>query len=480
MRQGQTERGLAVKIGDMRGLERAVELLRPFVDSKAWDCCVVWKLGDDPSSGGGGGDGGKVKEERIDENVGICRDLYFKHPIRTKACEALACFPSFMPLYSGIHGEVVLSKQSKWVTRVNASDSKFSHESIGTRVLIPVSGGLIELFAGKHIPKDQKIIEFITSQFNVLKQEVMIAHGFTGLNELCLDPFLEQNMQNLPKPCQLLSLIPQAQVLHPLNQTNTHSSFVVSSSGSSPPNGLPSLDSHSSYLPQTVISKQSIGKRSAPRKSKKQAGLLPECNNKVAKVNQRSERDQFRSKNLVTERNRRDRIRGGLFTLRSLVPKITKMDKASTLGDAINYIVELEEEAKKLQDELKETKAEECKSSDAELLTLKSKALQDGSKNMQPPDNNQDFSGFGENKKIELQLEINQIGKREFLIRVLYEKKQGGFGRLMDAIHSLGLQVVDANMTTFNGKVLNILRVEADEKEIQPKKLKESLLKLGG
>lgn len=49
------------------------------------------------------GGGGNVKEERGGENnsAALCRDLYFKHPIRTKACEALACFPSFMPLYSG-------------------------------------------------------------------------------------------------------------------------------------------------------------------------------------------------------------------------------------------------------------------------------------------------------------------------------------------------------------------------------------------
>lgn len=33
----------------MRGGERLKEFLRPFVDSKAWDFCVIWKLGDDPS-----------------------------------------------------------------------------------------------------------------------------------------------------------------------------------------------------------------------------------------------------------------------------------------------------------------------------------------------------------------------------------------------------------------------------------------------
>ena len=33
----------------MGGLERAMECLRPLVEKKTWDYCVVWKLGDDPS-----------------------------------------------------------------------------------------------------------------------------------------------------------------------------------------------------------------------------------------------------------------------------------------------------------------------------------------------------------------------------------------------------------------------------------------------
>lgn len=33
----------------VRGGERVKEFLRPFVDSREWDFCVIWKLGDDPS-----------------------------------------------------------------------------------------------------------------------------------------------------------------------------------------------------------------------------------------------------------------------------------------------------------------------------------------------------------------------------------------------------------------------------------------------
>lgn len=57
-------------------------------------------------------------------------------------------------------------------------------------------------------------------------------------------------------------------------------------------------------------------------------------------------------------------------------------------------------------------------------------------------------------------MEISQIGTREFLLKFMYNQKRGGFLRLMEAIHSLGLQVIDANVTTCNGRVLNNLKVE--------------------
>lgn len=58
--------------------------------------------------GGGGGVGGggyNVERDRGEDNQfgrgPFCKDVYFKHPVRTKACEALSRFPSSMPLYSG-------------------------------------------------------------------------------------------------------------------------------------------------------------------------------------------------------------------------------------------------------------------------------------------------------------------------------------------------------------------------------------------
>ncbi|RZC70557.1 hypothetical protein C5167_033703 [Papaver somniferum] len=59
-----------------------------------------------------------------------------------------------------------------------------------------------------------------------------------------------------------------------------------------------------------------------------------------------------RSKTLVSERKRRGRMKEKLYSLRSLVPNITKMDKASIIGDAVSYVQDLQMQAKKLKAEV--------------------------------------------------------------------------------------------------------------------------------
>ncbi|KAE8675645.1 Transcription factor bHLH93 [Hibiscus syriacus] len=57
------------------------------------------------------------------------------------------------------------------------------------------------------------------------------------------------------------------------------------------------------------------------------------------------------SKNLMVERRRRKRLNDRLSMLRSIVPKISKMDRTSILGDTIDYMKELLEKINKLQEE---------------------------------------------------------------------------------------------------------------------------------
>ncbi|XP_042991281.1 transcription factor bHLH93-like [Carya illinoinensis] len=57
------------------------------------------------------------------------------------------------------------------------------------------------------------------------------------------------------------------------------------------------------------------------------------------------------SKNLMAERRRRKRLNDRLSMLRSIVPKISKMDRTAILGDTIDYMKELLERINKLREE---------------------------------------------------------------------------------------------------------------------------------
>ncbi|RZC47012.1 hypothetical protein C5167_039969 [Papaver somniferum] len=60
------------------------------------------------------------------------------------------------------------------------------------------------------------------------------------------------------------------------------------------------------------------------------------------------------SKNLMAERRRRKRLNDRLSMLRSVVPKISKMDRTSILGDTIDYMKELLDRIKTLRGEIAE------------------------------------------------------------------------------------------------------------------------------
>ncbi|XP_057948950.1 transcription factor bHLH90 isoform X2 [Malania oleifera] len=482
----------------MRALEKALDCLRPLVETKTWDYCVVWKLGDDPSrfvewmgcccSGGYDHHSNDilVKEETEGCHIhlpSICRDTHIQHHLRTKACEALAHLPSSIPLYVGIHGEVVASTQPRWLSHANVLDSNLSQESSGTQVLIPVVGGLIELFTAKNMPRDPKIIEHVKDQCTVTcEQEAITGHCYT-----CEQPHHE-HVRSSTFPHYYFSSIPGTQSPPSAIPISSCPSFEGTSSGSNHSNEHHAFDSGSLTMSHMALS---LGKSHRPPRPEwaenfpnQEISMVLVGGNHVSdnkanmRASQRPEQEKYQSKNLVTERNRRNRIRDGLFTLRALVPKISKMDRAATLGDAIGYIEELQKEVKKLKQEILEIDEEASNWNNVKWQTSELKGGYGGKGNSPAIGCNESRSPTGKMKQFEGQVEVHQIGKSNFLLKILSEHKQGGFAKLMEAINYLGLQVVDANVTTFDGKVLNILKVEAGLKEMQPKKLRESLFKL--
>ncbi|KAG4399728.1 hypothetical protein AAZX31_08G277000 [Glycine max] len=466
-----------------------VECLRPLVKTNAWDYVVVWKYGDDPTrfiewvgcccrgSCSVNIDVVKPEEEKgeVCNLAQSCRDdhFHFQHLVRTKACEALAQLPFALSLYSGVHGEVAISQQARWLTQ----------DSIGTQVLIPIVGGLIELFTENLIPMDMNIIEFITAHGCVsLEQEAISAQSYTSLNINEHLPLREQYSHWSPHMPTLTPSVHQPAT----RQCSSHPSIEGPSSGSNPSTEEPSFDSKfASLIPHEYlkppVKKSPIPKTETPKYNKTsgkwQRGLSSHCSNEEddeSKSVKESQKEVYQAKNLVTERNRRNKIKKGLFTLRSLVPRITKMDRAAILADAVDHIKELQTQVRELKDEVRDLEEQECEKNTPQLMITKGKKPEGTRSN---PPLNQSSSGCTKKMQMEqVQVEVHHISKTDFLIKLCSEQTQGGFSKLMEAIHSIGLKVDSANMTTLDGKVLNILTAKANKQDIHPTKLKEYLI----
>nr|WCO08280.1 hypothetical protein [Suaeda aralocaspica] len=452
----------------MSHLQRALEWLRPLVlDSDNWDYCVVWKLGDDPSRfiewmgcccNGSRNQDLKKRKKVKNSSIQVCRDAYFVHSANTKSCQALDRLPSAMSIYSGLHGEVVISCQPRWLTIAKAS----TEESCGTHVLIPVFGGLVELYSSKHIEEDECIIDYVKAQCNNYSDLEIMSTSAVSYDGQFIEAFVEKSTNNLESPLNQPNILAWPKSLIPVAQRNSDSTLDGSSTGSFPSDERPSPDSKPCSMSQdTSLKLQTTCHENCidPKEGVK--------NNK-----QRPERGQGRSKNLLTERNRRHRINKGLLSLRALVPKITKMHKAATLADAIDYIQELNNEIKDLQEEFKSLNEDNS----AEKSTLKLKVPYMKEKVISKT--KQANSSVKDRLKLEVNVQVSQLGEGNFLLRIACHQRPGVYTMLLEALSYLDLSIIEANLTTCDGKISTIFTVQSNKKEIHEEDVRDSLVRL--
>ncbi|XLR58746.1 hypothetical protein HN51_013127 [Arachis hypogaea] len=144
----------------------------------------------------------------------------------------------------------------------------------------------------------------------------------------------------------------------------------------------------------------------------------------------------YKSKNLETERRRRQKLSDRLLMLRSLVPIITNMNKATIIEDAITYIKNLKDKVDSLTRELQEIEA----TSETTLVEPKTNETNNG----------EAMKEWG----IKEEVRVTNIDGKKLWLKMIIEKKKGRFTQLMDAIHSFGIELIDTNVTTMKGALL--------------------------
>ncbi|KAF3633947.1 Transcription factor MYC2 [Capsicum annuum] len=159
------------------------------------------------------------------------------------------------------------------------------------------------------------------------------------------------------------------------------------------------------------------------------------------------------------ERQRREKLNHRFYALRSVVPHVTKMDKASLLSDAVAYINELKSKVDELKVQLS-TKPKKMKieSMDSTNLDNHSTTTTTTSVNQIRP-NSSSVASFGIPNNLKVEVEVKILGP-DAMIRVQSENVNYPSARLMRALQDLELHVHHASISSVNDLMLQDIVVK--------------------
>eukprot|EP00258_Populus_trichocarpa_P043233 XP_024459252.1 transcription factor bHLH35 isoform X2 [Populus trichocarpa] len=177
------------------------------------------------------------------------------------------------------------------------------------------------------------------------------------------------------------------------------------------------------------------------------------------------------SKNIVSERSRRKKLSDKLLALREAVPKISKMDKASIIKDAIDYIQDLQEQEKGLQAEIMELESNRLKEDlgydfDQELpVLLRSKRTR--------YDQIYDHRMARNTCPIQVhEFSVTSMGGKNLFVSLTCNRTTDAMSRICEVFESLKLKIITANITTLSELVKKTVLIEVDEEEKEHVKIK--------
>ncbi|RWW68341.1 hypothetical protein BHE74_00024132 [Ensete ventricosum] len=136
---------------------------------------------------------------------------------------------------------------------------------------------------------------------------------------------------------------------------------------------------------------------------------------------------------VMAERNRREKLTQRFIALSAVVPGLKKMDKASVLGDAINYLKQLQEKVKSLEDQVAKRNTESA-------VVLAKRSYDERQR-------------CCESLPVEIEARVCQ---RSILIKIHCENQKGVLVKALSEIEKLHLSVICTSAMSFAISSLDI------------------------
>ncbi|KAI4314478.1 hypothetical protein L6164_027381 [Bauhinia variegata] len=194
-------------------------------------------------------------------------------------------------------------------------------------------------------------------------------------------------------------------------------------------------DSDHSDLEASVVKEPDNGRVIEPEKRPRKRGRKP-ANGREEPLN-----------HVEAERQRREKLNQRFYALRAVVPNVSKMDKASLLGDAISYINELKSKLQNLESS-KEDLQKELNSVKKEL-EMANKDSRYPASGPPPSDKDLKTNNLPGSNPIDLEVDVKIIGW-DAMIRIQCSRKNHPSARLMAALKELDLDVHHASVSVVN------------------------------
>ncbi|XP_049401249.1 transcription factor MYC1-like [Solanum stenotomum] len=177
------------------------------------------------------------------------------------------------------------------------------------------------------------------------------------------------------------------------------------------------------------------------------------------------------------ERQRREKLNHRFYALRSVVPHVTKMDKASLLSDAVSYINELKSKVTELEGQLTR-KSKKLKIECTDSITIDNHSTTTTTTHSvdQIRHNSSSAASFGVQNNLKVEVEVKILGP-DAMVRVQSENVNYPSARLMRALQDLELHVHHASISSVNDIMLQDIVVKVPIELCTEDRLKNALIR---